>query len=71
MPCVHASRQADRQDRDGVINRDSDQFIKTPDEWRPIPGQPRAVARLNHAAFASSSRPISPASAAACLTWRC
>ena len=25
-------------DRDGVINYDSDQFIKSPDEWRPIPG---------------------------------
>ena len=25
-------------DRDGVINRDSDAFIKTPDEWQPIPG---------------------------------
>ena len=38
-------------DRDGVINRDSDQFIKTPDEWRPIPGSLEAVARLNHAGF--------------------
>ncbi len=25
-------------DRDGVINYDSDEFIKHPDEWRPIPG---------------------------------
>jgi hypothetical protein len=24
-------------DRDGVINHDSDQYIKSPDEWRPIP----------------------------------
>jgi len=38
-------------DRDGVINHDSDQFIKTPDEWRPIPGSLEAVARLNHAGF--------------------
>jgi D-glycero-D-manno-heptose 1,7-bisphosphate phosphatase len=38
-------------DRDGVINRDSDQFIKTPDEWRPIPGSLEAIARLNHAGF--------------------
>ena len=38
-------------DRDGVINRDSDQFIKTPDEWRPIPGSLEAVARLNHAGY--------------------
>ena len=28
-------------DRDGVINYDSDQFIKAPDEWRPVPGQRR------------------------------
>jgi len=38
-------------DRDGVINRDSEQFIKTPDEWRPIPGSLEAIARLNHAGF--------------------
>jgi len=34
-------------DRDGVINYDSDQFIKSPDEWRPIPGSLAAIARLN------------------------
>lgn len=33
-------------DRDGVINQDSDQFIKSPDEWRPIPGSLDAIARL-------------------------
>jgi D-glycero-D-manno-heptose 1,7-bisphosphate phosphatase len=33
-------------DRDGVINIDSDQFIKTPDEWKPIPGSLEAIARL-------------------------
>src|SRR5439155_22612610 len=38
-------------DRDGVINHDSDQFIKSPDEWRPIPGSLEAVARLNHAGY--------------------
>jgi D-glycero-D-manno-heptose 1,7-bisphosphate phosphatase len=38
-------------DRDGVINRDSDQFIKVPEEWRPIPGSLEAIARLNHAGF--------------------
>lgn len=38
-------------DRDGVINKDSDQFIKTPDEWRPIPGSLEAIARMNHAGF--------------------
>ena len=34
-------------DRDGVINYDSDQFIKSPEEWRPIPGSLEAIARLN------------------------
>ena len=38
-------------DRDGVINRDSDQFIKSPDEWRPLPGALEAIARMNHAGF--------------------
>jgi D-glycero-D-manno-heptose 1,7-bisphosphate phosphatase len=34
-------------DRDGVINHDSDQFIKSPDEWKPIVGSLEAIARLN------------------------
>jgi D-glycero-D-manno-heptose 1,7-bisphosphate phosphatase len=34
-------------DRDGVINFDSDNFIKSPSEWRPIPGSIEAIARLN------------------------
>jgi D-glycero-D-manno-heptose 1,7-bisphosphate phosphatase len=34
-------------DRDGVINYDSDQYIKSPDEWKPIPGSLEAIARLN------------------------
>src|SRR6478736_3164202 len=38
-------------DRDGVINYDSDQFIKSPEEWRPIPGSLEAIARLNQAGF--------------------
>jgi D-glycero-D-manno-heptose 1,7-bisphosphate phosphatase len=33
-------------DRDGVINYDSDLYIKSPDEWRPIPGSLDAIARL-------------------------
>jgi D-glycero-D-manno-heptose 1,7-bisphosphate phosphatase len=33
-------------DRDGVINRDSDRFIKSPEEWRPLPGSLEAIARL-------------------------
>ena len=36
-------------DRDGVINYDSAEFIKTPEEWKPIPGSLEAIARLNQA----------------------
>jgi len=38
-------------DRDGVINFDSDQFIKKPEEWRPIPGSLEAIAQLNQANY--------------------
>ena len=38
-------------DRDGVINHDSDQFIKSPEEWKPIPGSLNAIAKLNHAGY--------------------
>lgn len=34
-------------DRDGVINEDSEAFIKSPLEWRPIPGSLEAIAQLN------------------------
>ena len=33
-------------DRDGVINQDSDAYIKSPEEWKPIPGSLEAIARL-------------------------
>ena len=38
-------------DRDGVINEDSDSFIKTPDEWIPLPGSLEAIARLTKAGY--------------------
>lgn len=38
-------------DRDGVINHDSDNYIKSPDEWRPIDGSLAAIARLTHAGW--------------------
>lgn len=38
-------------DRDGVINHDSDDFIKSPEEWIPIPGSLEAIARLNNAGY--------------------
>jgi len=36
-------------DRDGVINEDSPDFIKTPAEWHALPGSLEAIARLHHA----------------------
>ena len=38
-------------DRDGVINVDSDAFIKSPSEWVPIPGSLEAIARLKRAQY--------------------
>lgn len=38
-------------DRDGVINRDSRDFIKSAGEWEPLPGSIEAVARLSRAGF--------------------
>ena len=38
-------------DRDGVINQDSDKFIKSPDEWVPINGSLEAIARLSRSGY--------------------
>lgn len=38
-------------DRDGVINYDSEEYIKSPDEWRAIPGSLEAIAHLNRHGF--------------------
>jgi D-glycero-D-manno-heptose 1,7-bisphosphate phosphatase len=38
-------------DRDGVINHDSDSYIKKPEEWRPIAGSIEAIADLSHAGY--------------------
>jgi D-glycero-D-manno-heptose 1,7-bisphosphate phosphatase len=35
-------------DRDGVINHDSDDHIKSPDEWQPIAGSLEAITQLHH-----------------------
>jgi D-glycero-D-manno-heptose 1,7-bisphosphate phosphatase len=39
-------------DRDGVINRDSDEYIKSVEEWVPLPGSLEAIAELTRAGFA-------------------
>jgi len=38
-------------DRDGVINQDSDAYIKSPDEWIPVAGSIEAIAKLYHHGF--------------------
>ena len=38
-------------DRDGTINHDSDEYIKSPAEWTPIPGSLEAIARLHQADY--------------------
>jgi D-glycero-D-manno-heptose 1,7-bisphosphate phosphatase len=50
MP-TNANKKLVILDRDGVINVDSDAFIKSPDEWVAIPGSLEAIARLNQAGY--------------------
>ena len=38
-------------DRDGVINQDSEDYIKSADEWIPIPGSLEAICRLKKAGY--------------------
>lgn len=38
-------------DRDGVINQDSDDYIKSLEEWIPLPGAIAAIARLSRAGW--------------------
>jgi D-glycero-D-manno-heptose 1,7-bisphosphate phosphatase len=38
-------------DRDGVINYDSSAFIKSPEEWKPIPGSLEAIAHFTQAGY--------------------
>jgi len=38
-------------DRDGVINKDSAEFVKSPGEWLPLPGSIGAIARLSRAGY--------------------
>ena len=38
-------------DRDGVINEDSDDYIKSPDEWIPIAGSLEALGKLSQNGF--------------------
>lgn len=47
----HADLKLVILDRDGTINAESRDFVKTPDEWVPLPGALEAIARLNHAGW--------------------
>jgi D-glycero-D-manno-heptose 1,7-bisphosphate phosphatase len=38
-------------DRDGTINHDRDDYVKSMDEWLPLPGALEAMARLNQAGW--------------------
>ena len=38
-------------DRDGTINEDRDDYVKSADEWVPLPGALEAIAKLNHAGW--------------------
>ena len=38
-------------DRDGVINADSPDYIKSPEEWIPLAGSLEAIARLSKAGY--------------------
>ncbi|MEL6448468.1 MAG: D-glycero-beta-D-manno-heptose 1,7-bisphosphate 7-phosphatase [Pseudomonadota bacterium] len=38
-------------DRDGVINADSDYFVRSIAEWQPLPGSIEAIAHLHEAGF--------------------
>ena len=38
-------------DRDGTINQDSEEYVKSADEWKPLPGALEAIARMNQAGW--------------------
>ncbi len=38
-------------DRDGVINQDSPDYIKSPEEWHPLPGSVEAIAQLSQSGY--------------------
>ena len=48
-------------DRDGTINEDSADFVKFPNEWRPLPGALEAIAKLKAAVTAIPHVAATPA----------
>lgn len=54
MPAKHSERTPMKLvilDRDGTINEDRDDYVKSADEWLPVPGSLEAIAKLNHAGW--------------------
>jgi D-glycero-D-manno-heptose 1,7-bisphosphate phosphatase len=51
MTAAHKEIRLVVLDRDGVINHDSDVFIKSPAEWLPIDGSVEAIALLSRNGF--------------------
>ena len=51
MPMRDAAVKLVILDRDGTINEDREDFVKSPEEWVPLPGALEAIARLNHAGW--------------------
>ncbi|MDR9455184.1 MAG: HAD hydrolase-like protein [Spiribacter sp.] len=61
-------------DRDGVINADSPDAILTPDQWQPLPGSLKALARFETPAseavfIGDSARDLQAAEAAGVPAW--
>jgi len=48
---MHARPKLIILDRDGVINEDSEHYIRSPDEWHPIEGSIEAIAALSKAGY--------------------
>lgn len=51
MPKPPIERRLVILDRDGVINQDSSEFVKSADEWLPLEGSIEAIAKLSRAGF--------------------
>ena len=51
MPARSGATRLVILDRDGVINEDSANYVRSPDEWIPLPGSLEAIAELNRAGY--------------------
>ena len=51
MPLLGRDARLIVLDRDGTLGADPEDFVRSPDDWQPLPGALEAVARLNHAGW--------------------